>query len=138
MYTCPACGSDKVSGMAACTCGADLAMLQCLDAAIDGWFNRALAALAEGRQGEALECFAACCAARPTDAVAQRALAKMWARLGFWSDGGRVLDRAAELEPDHPELALLRSALHEATAPRPVATSGGGQRARGRKRRKRR
>jgi len=119
MYSCPACGKEGVAGRATCSCGADLTLLECLDAVPDAWFNRAVEALSAGRRGAALEWLAACCAARPTDAAAQRALAKVWAQLGHPAEARAALDRAAEIEPDAPELAELRQALEEVGAKRP-------------------
>ena len=82
MYSCPACGAEDVAGRAACRCGADLSLLLRLDGIADAWFNRGLEALAEGAPGRALEWFAACCVARPTDAAARLALARVWPQLG--------------------------------------------------------
>ena len=111
MYSCPACGTDDVVRRAVCTCGADLTLLRRLDEVADAWFNRALTAAAEGQTGRALEWLSACCVARPTDAAARRAQAKVWAQLGRWNEARDALERAAELEPDAPELAALRQAL---------------------------
>jgi tetratricopeptide (TPR) repeat protein len=116
-YNCPACGADDVAHRAVCRCGADLSLLQRLDGIADAWFNRALAALAEGAPGRALEWLSASCTARPSDAAARRAQAKVWAQLGRWAEARDALQRAAALEPDAPELALLRQAFKEAEAP---------------------
>jgi len=118
MYACPACGRDSVADTAACECGADLSMLRVLEAIAEQWFNRALQALAEGRPGSALEWLSACCAARPTDAAARRALAKVWAQLNRWDEAGQALDRAAAIDPDSLELVEIREALQDARAPR--------------------
>jgi tetratricopeptide (TPR) repeat protein len=110
-----------------------------LEALADAWFNRALAALAEGRPGRALEWLSACCAARPTDAEARRAQAKAWAQLGRWVEARDALDRAAEIDPDAAELEVIRQAVDAAEAqaapkaPRPSGRPG----ARKRKRRRR-
>ena len=114
MYVCPACGSDKATGQARCACGADLTILQCLDAVPDAWFNQALKALAENRLGEALEWLSACCTANPTDAAAWRALAKLWARLRRFKDADRALGRAEKIEPDSEELKAIRGAIEDA------------------------
>ncbi len=111
MYNCPACGEGEVTGRTRCRCGADLALLQQLDAVADGWFNRGLEALAAGRPGEALEWLSACCAARPTDAAARRAQAKVWAQLGHFAEARVALERAAALDPDAAELRAFREAL---------------------------
>jgi regulator of sirC expression with transglutaminase-like and TPR domain len=93
-----------------------LSLLQRLDAVADAWFNRALEALAAGAPGRALEWLSACCAARPTDAAARRAQAKVWAQLGHWEEARDALERAAAIEPDVPELEAIRQALREVTA----------------------
>jgi len=111
MYTCPACGYDKVAGKATCQCGADLSLLQCLDAAVDAWFNEALEALSRNEVGKALEWLAACCTARPSDAVARRSLAKVWAQLGHVQEARRSLEVSVENDPDHPDVAAIRAAL---------------------------
>lgn len=116
MYSCPACGTEGKRDLFRCSCGADLALLEQLEGVADAWFNRALAALAEDRPGRALEWLAACCAARPTDAAAGRALARVWAQLGCWDQAADALDRAAALDPDAPETAELRQALATARA----------------------
>jgi tetratricopeptide (TPR) repeat protein len=115
VYSCPACGADAVEGQAACRCGADLSLLLRLNGMADAWFNRALEALARGAPGRALEYLAACSAARPTDAAALRALAKVWAQLGRRAEARDALERAAEIDPGAPELEALRRALR----PRP-------------------
>lgn len=117
MYSCPACGAEEVASRAACSCGADLAPLQRLDGMADAWFNRALEALAAGHTGRALEWLSASCAARPTDAAARRAQAKIWAQLGLWQEARDALQRAADIDPDAPELAALRAALQDAASP---------------------
>jgi tetratricopeptide (TPR) repeat protein len=91
-----------------------LSLLQRLDSVADSWFNRALDALAEQQPGRALEWLSACCVARPTDAAAARAQAKVWAQLGRWEEAGAGLERAAALDPDAPELEDLRQVLEEA------------------------
>jgi len=119
MYTCPSpgCGSADADGKARCNkCGADLSVLQCLSAVPDAWFNRGLKALEEGEPGRALEWLAACCTANPADAVALRALAKVWAQLGRYDDASRALERSADTEPGAPELDALRDALTTARA----------------------
>jgi len=114
MYSCPACGADDVEGRTVCRCGADVTLLQRLDSIADAWFNRALEALAEGRAGRALEWLSACCAARPTDAAARRAQARVWAQLGRYREALDALERAAELDPTAAELPSIREALDEA------------------------
>ena len=113
MYSCPACGSDEVAGQAACKCGAELTLLQHLDALADAWFNRALSALSENQPGQALEWLSACCAARPTDSQARRAQARVWAQLGRWGEARDALDRAEVLDPDSHDLQEIRQALQE-------------------------
>lgn len=114
MYSCPSCGADDVGGRAVCRCGADLGLLQALEAVSDVWFNQALAELEAGRPGRALEWLSACCAARPADAEARLAQAKLWAQLGRWAEAQEALDRAAEVEPELAELAAVRQAIAEA------------------------
>jgi tetratricopeptide (TPR) repeat protein len=97
--------------MRQCRCGADLSLLHQLDSVADAWFNRALEAIAEGALGRALEWLSAACAARPTDAAAHRARARVWVRLGNLADAQAALTQAAELEPDHPDTIALRAAL---------------------------
>jgi predicted Zn-dependent protease len=116
MYSCPACGVEADKGQSVCRCGADLAMLQRMDAVADAWFNRALDALEAGNVERALEWLSACCAARPTDAAALRALAKLWAQLGKWRAARDALARAREIEPGAPELVLIERALSDIQA----------------------
>jgi len=122
MYSCPACGAEDIAGHTTCRCGADLTLLVRLDAVADAWFNRALEELARGAEGRALEWLSACCAARPTDAAAHRALARVWARLGHYAEALDALERASELDPAAEGLAALREAIGEAAAPKPRAT----------------
>ena len=117
MMTCPACGKQSSGNSTTCSCGADLTLLVCLEGQCDAWFNRALAALAEGELGRAVEWLSACCAARPSDAAAWRALARVWSRLGRWDDAGRAVERAAEVEPDAPDLETIRQAIADAAKP---------------------
>ena len=113
MYSCPACGAKDVNNQSTCRCGADLSLLQRLDALADAWFNQALEALTHNNPGHALEWLSASCAARPTDAAARRAQAKVWAQLGRWAEARDALSRAREIEPDEPELAEIELALQE-------------------------
>lgn len=113
MFSCPACGNTDVNDRMRCTCGADLSLLQSIDAQVDAWFNRALHASKEGRPGEALEWLAACCRVRPSDAQAYLALAKLWAQLEHWDDAVRCLNCATELKSDLPEFETLRKAIKE-------------------------
>jgi tetratricopeptide (TPR) repeat protein len=119
VYSCPECGSDQTSGEPRCRCGADLRLLQQVDALADVWFNRALAALAEGATGQALEWLAAACVARPTDVAARIALSQVWAQLGRWKEAADALERAAELDPGSVEVAALREALRQARGEAP-------------------
>jgi tetratricopeptide (TPR) repeat protein len=114
MYTCPSCGAADVDGLAQCACGADLAVLQCLDALPDAWFNQGLKAMERQAVGEALEWFAACCRSRPSDAPAHRALARAWAQLEQWEDAQRALDQSARSDPESPDLTVLRTAVEQA------------------------
>lgn len=114
MVTCPACGAENATIPVRCRCGADLALLQRLDGIADAWFNRALEALAAGSPGRALEWLSACCVARPTDAAARRAQARVWAQLGCWQPARDALERAEALDPDAAEVAEIRQALDEA------------------------
>jgi tetratricopeptide (TPR) repeat protein len=82
-----------------------------LDGIADAWFNRGLLALSQGEPGLALEWLSACCAARPTDAVARKAQARVWAQLGHWDEALNALERAESLEPGDPDLALVRGAI---------------------------
>lgn len=94
-----------------CGCGADLGLLACLDAVADSWFNASLAALEQGRRGEALEWMSACCRARPSEVAAWLALARLWAQGGSVADARRCLDEVAKLDPGHAELGVMRTAL---------------------------
>ena len=114
MYHCPACGAEDITARSTCSCGADLSLLEKLDAVADAWFNRALEALSRGAPGQALEWVSASCAARPTDAAARRAQAKLWAQLGRPDEASDSLARAVAIDPEAPEAALLRQALDEA------------------------
>ncbi|MGE0129086.1 MAG: hypothetical protein AB7U82_13490 [Blastocatellales bacterium] len=116
MYNCPACGAMDVEGRETCACGADLSLLARLEAISDAWFNEGLRALAEGARGRAMEWFSAACAARPTDAAARRAQAKVWAQLGCWDEALDALERAAMIEPDDDELNAIRRAIEEGAA----------------------
>lgn len=113
MFTCPTCGAAASPEDLVCRCGTDLALLWTLERLPDVWFNRALEALPAGRAGEALEWFAACCAARPSDAAARRALAKVWAQLGHVGEAERALEQSARIDPDHADLVAIRQALVE-------------------------
>jgi predicted Zn-dependent protease len=117
MYSCPACGAEDVANLSTCRCGADLSLLQRLDAVADAWFNRALEALANNNPGHALEWLSASCAARPTDVAARRAQAKVWAQLGHWAEARDALSRARDIEPDDPELAEIELALQDIEHP---------------------
>jgi tetratricopeptide (TPR) repeat protein len=111
MYSCPACGAVNVADLLTCRCGADLSLLQGLDALVDAWFNRALEALASGETGRALEWVSACCVARPTDAAARRVQAKIWAQLGCWNEARAALEQARLIEPDASETNEIEQAL---------------------------
>jgi hypothetical protein len=113
MYKCPACGVDVERWPVSCQCGADLLLLATLDAVVDGWYNRGLAALGRGACGEALEWFSACCVARPTDGEARVAQAKIWAQLGRWQEAGMSLARARDLGVDAAELAAVEEGINE-------------------------
>lgn len=113
-YCCPACGAENVANQSTCRCGADLLLLQKLDAVADAWFNRALEALADGAPAQALEWLSASCAARPTDAAIRRTQAKVWAQLGKWEAAQDALDRAAVIDPDAPEVVEIQAALLDA------------------------
>ena len=117
MYSCPECGAEDTAQRATCRCGADLTLLLRLDGLADAWFNRALEMLAQDAPGRALEWFSACCAARPTDAAARRAQARVWAQIGRLNEARDALDRAAELDPSAPELLTIRAALETVNAP---------------------
>ena len=110
MYSCPTCGADATPNVT-CHCGADLTLLQRLDAVPDAWYNRALEALAEHAPGRALEWLSACCAARPTDARARLAQAKVWAQLGCRAEARDALERAAAIDPTLSGIEQLRAAL---------------------------
>lgn len=148
-YNCPSCGKEIPFTRAICSCGADLSLLQGLDALSDAWFNRALKALSEGNRGRALEWLAACCAARPMDADARRAMAKVWAQLGHVNEAKAALELARDIDPENPEvaeidLALLESSQHPdsrkkipvTTARATVVSPGNGSRKKRNKRRK--
>lgn len=111
MYSCPVCDNNDVVGQATCSCGTDLTLLRHLDAAIDAWFNRGLAALAACRKGEALEWFSACCIARPTDAEAHRLRGEVWIELDHTPEARAALERAETLDPGSLKLAPLREAI---------------------------
>lgn len=110
MYSCPGCGADG-GGAATCACGADLGLLQRLDAFGDAWFNRALESLAAGKPGQAMEWLSACCVVKPNDAEARRAQARVWAQLGCRAEALDSLDRAAAIDAEPAELEALRRAL---------------------------
>jgi tetratricopeptide (TPR) repeat protein len=135
-YSCPACGAEVAERRLICACGADLGLLARLDAVADAWFNEALASLAAGAPGRALEWLSACCAARPADAAARRVQAKLWARFGHWREAHDSLDRAAAVDPDAADLQAIREAVNELerassraeTSSRPEAAGCGGDR----------
>lgn len=116
MYNCPACGVEDVAQDTNCRCGADLSLLLQLETLADVWFNRALAELRDNAPGRALEWLSAACAVRPADAAARRAQARLWAQLGRYVEARDALARAAELEPDAPELIEIGAALNDAEA----------------------
>jgi hypothetical protein len=125
MYSCPACGFDRVEGLSRCRCGADLSLLAELDATVDAWFNAGLDALGAGDTGGALEWLAAYAKARPTDAAGPAVLARLWLQLGHPDFALRCLDRAAELELETPERSALRAlALGDLKAAGPVVVPG--------------
>lgn len=111
MFTCPACGAADVAELASCKCGADLSLLQGLDGLADAWFNRAVAALKADELERAVEWLAACCAARPDDAPALRALAKAWARLGRPNAARQALYRARAAAPEAAENDAIAAAI---------------------------
>ncbi len=117
MYKCPACGAGDATGRTQCRCGADLTLLQALDAVADAWFNRGLQALDRDAPGEALEWFCACCAARPSDVAARLAQAKTWARLERYEQARDALEKARKTAPDAEGLDELAQALEEAMKP---------------------
>jgi regulator of sirC expression with transglutaminase-like and TPR domain len=114
VYSCPKCGTPDVADQSTCACGADLTLLRRLDSIADVWFNRALECLDERKPGRALEWLAAYCVARPSDASARRALAKVWAQLGCIKEAGDALQRAVTLDPGAPEIEAIRRALRDA------------------------
>lgn len=116
MYSCPACGTENVAGLAACRCGQDLSLLLSIEATADAWFNCGLEALEAGAPERALEWISACCAAKPTDAKAILLQAKLWARLGRWQAASAALDRAEKLDPSSSDLLAVRQALTRASA----------------------
>src|SRR4051812_26825962 len=91
MYSCPACGLPGVERRPTCSCGADLSLLIRLDCLADAWFNSALDAFSAGAPGRAVEWLSACCAARPSDTTALRALAKAWAHLARFEEARAAL-----------------------------------------------
>ena len=116
-FNCPACGARPTSKRERClACGMDFTLLHQIDGVADAWFNRGIEAAAEGEIGPALEWLAASCAARPTDAAARCALAKVWAQMGSWEQASRVLDRAASIDPNAAGVVQLREAIGEAAA----------------------
>jgi tetratricopeptide (TPR) repeat protein len=125
MFSCPACGAEGAPGRERCPCGADLSLLATLDALPGIWFNRGLAALERGAPGEALEWLSACCAARPNDAEARLAQAKVWARLGHLAEARAALERAEALDATALGLAPLHAFLEESdgSAAAPVETA---------------
>lgn len=121
MYLCPECGSDQIAGRERCLCGADLRVLRDLTALQDAWFNAGAGALEAGRHGEAVEWFAACAVARPTEVEPLELLARSWLLLGRPAEAARVLDRADELGPPGEARSALRSQIAEASQRIPAA-----------------
>jgi len=113
MFRCPACGVEVQKGWIVCTCGASLGLLRQMEAVADAWYNRGLQELSAGRPGEALAWFSACCAARPTDAAARLAQAKVWGQFGHWSECARAAQRAREIDPTLPGLQELEQLIQE-------------------------
>ena len=109
MYTCPECGREGLERRDLCWCGADVSLLSAMEAALDAWHNAGVAAAEAGDYERALEWFAACAVARPSDAGALTLLAKLWLRLGHPGAALRALDRATELEPETTERSALRA-----------------------------
>ena len=114
MLSCPQCKNTKIQDLVRCRCGVDLSLLRGLDAQVDAWFNQALEASSRNEPGEALEWLSACCKARPTDAAAWRAMAKVWSQLRRWKDALRCLDRAGEIQSDLAGLDEVRQAIGRA------------------------
>ena len=115
-YTCPACGREEVERRDFCPCGADLSLLATMEATLDAWFNEGLTAAEAADMPRALEWFAACVVARPTDVQALALLARVWHELGYPLATLRLLDRAAEVETEGSDRAQLR-ALAQAARP---------------------
>jgi hypothetical protein len=113
MFRCPVCGIEVNPDWIVCTCGASLGLLRQLEAVPDAWYNRGLQELSAGRPGEALAWFSACCAARPTDAAARLAQAKVWGQLGHLPECTRAAQRVRELDPTLPGLQELEQFLRE-------------------------
>ncbi len=113
MFRCPACGIEVQKDWVVCVCGASLLLLHRLEAVADAWYNRGLEELSAGRLGEALAWFSACCAARPTDAEARLAQARVWGQLGHWPECARAAQLAREIDPSLDGLPELEQLLHE-------------------------
>jgi tetratricopeptide (TPR) repeat protein len=113
MFRCPACGIEVKPEWMVCNCGASLGLLRQLESVADAWYNRGLSELSAGRIGEALNWFSASCAARPTDAEARLAQAKVWGQLGHWPECARAVQRAREIDPTLPGLEELECLIAE-------------------------
>jgi tetratricopeptide (TPR) repeat protein len=113
MFRCPACGTEVNPDWKVCICGASLVLLRQLEAAADAWYNRGLQELSAVRPGEALAWFSACCAARPTDAEARLAQARVWGQLGHWPECARAAQLAREIDPSLDGLPELEQLLAE-------------------------
>ncbi|MGB3975438.1 MAG: tetratricopeptide repeat protein [bacterium] len=123
MFQCPSCNSEVKENSFICpSCNADLSLLIKLGGLSDAWFNRALEELNNGKIGRALECLSACCVANPNDAIALRALAKVWAQLNCWQESLDALDRASSIDPETPELEEIRSAVRDAQSTKTAVT----------------
>jgi hypothetical protein len=113
MFRCPVCGVEIAPEWGVCTCGASLGLLRQMESVADAWYNRGLAELSAGRTGEALAWFSACCAARPTDAAARLAQAKVWGQLGHWLECARAAQRVREIDSSLPGLQELECLIAE-------------------------
>lgn len=113
MYNCPnpVCRQQDVDGLDRCRCGADLSLLQHLDAMADLWFNRALEEVENGDRSSALEMLSICCAFRPNDVEAHIVKAQLLGQRGHRRKALAALAEARRVEPENVFIADIEEAL---------------------------
>ena len=116
MYRCPACKTQFTPDRHYCDCGMDLTLLVEMTDLTGMWFNAAVEAAREGRDGRALELICACRVAAPDDAEVRYIQSQILGRLGLPAEALEALEEAERLDPDRPGLSRLRLHLKKLLA----------------------